>query len=105
MNYKYKVKDKFNNVEDLLKGVMTIYPSTRYNDTLLYLRSIKMLGVKKLEDAERCDLSVISVHKTRQRIQNVDGEFLPPDNVIEARNEKSEQMRLDYIDHKKGVRK
>jgi len=104
MAKEFRVRDKFKGVEDLIKGVMMLHPSTRSSDTLLYLKSLKMLGVRKLEEAERCDLSIISVHKTRQRIQNVDREYLPPDNVVKARNEKSEQMRLDYIDHKRGNR-
>lgn len=84
---------EFKTTKNLIMAVMTDYPETRNSDTLLYLKCCSILGAITIEDAEKLDLSIISVHKMRQYIQNRDGLLLPSKEVQEVRKKRAEDAR------------
>lgn len=87
------VTTEMNTVKDLVSHVLCNHPQTRNNDTLLYLECCKVLGAKNINDMVEMNLSIISVHKIRQQIQNKDKMFLPDENVKEVRKVRKYQIR------------
>jgi hypothetical protein len=66
---------------------------TRNSDTKLYIQCARELGAKTLDDLERIPLSIVSVHKARQPIQNKLGLFKPSKDVEDKRLEKQMEMK------------
>jgi hypothetical protein len=87
-------KSELNSVKKLVLHVLENYPETRDSDTKLYIQCVKELGATTLDDLERINLSIVSVHKVRQPIQNKLGLFKPTKKV----KEKREQLQLEFKD-------
>lgn len=87
------VEVELNTVKDLVLYVLGSIPATRSNDTLLYLECCKTLGATSMEDLQDLNLSIISVHKMRQFIQNKDKMYMPDDNAKEVRKKRSHEVR------------
>lgn len=80
-------------VKDLVESVLKDNIETRANDTLLYMECVKKLGAKTLEDVEEINLSIISVHKMRQIIQNKHNMYLPEKEVVKNRLSSAKEIR------------
>lgn len=87
------VKQEFDNVKNLVTYVLENYPITRSNDTLLYLECCKVKGCRTIDDIKDINLSIISVHKIRQKIQNKEGLYLPDNPVINNRKNRAEEVK------------
>lgn len=90
------VAAEFNTLKYFLINVMEKYPSTRDSDTRLFVQCCKELGAKSLDDIERLGLNVVSIHKTRQMIQNKLGLCRPSEQVKEVRNKRNFEIK-DYM--------
>jgi hypothetical protein len=86
-------KSELNSVKKLVLRVLEHYPETRNSDNKLYIQCAKELGAKLIDDMGTIGLSIISVHKARQRIQNKDLLFLPDKEVVEARYERQLEFK------------
>jgi hypothetical protein len=91
-------KTELNSVKKLVLRVLEEYPETRNSDNKLYIQCAKMLGAKTVDDLDKIRLSIVSLHKCRQRIQNRDGLFLPTEDVKQARVERQLEFRDWMID-------
>lgn len=87
---------KFGNIKELVCYVLGHYPYTRNDDTALYAQCCRELGAKTIDDIERIGLSIISVHKNRQKIQNQERRFLPSKEVQEARKRRAKEIRKNF---------
>ncbi|MEC1725871.1 hypothetical protein P9E34_14225 [Schinkia azotoformans] len=87
------VTSEFNTLKDFLIDIMTRFPETRDSDTQLYIRSCRELGAKSLDDIERINLSIVSLHKTRQLITNKLGLCKPSEQVTEGRSKRNFDIR------------
>ena len=94
-------KQELNTVKELVLHILKTKPKTRNSDTLLYLEACKHIGAKTIDDIERIGLSIISVHKIRQVIQNKEGLYLPDKKVKEERSRRKLEVR-DYMKKLKG---
>jgi hypothetical protein len=81
-------KSELNSVKKLVLRVLEEYPETRNSDNKLYIQCAKELGAKTVDDLDKIRLSIVSLLKCRQRIQNRDGMFLPTEDVKQARVER-----------------
>lgn len=97
------VANEFNTLRDFLIEIMNEYPETRNNDTLLYTTCCKKLGCNSINDIEELGLSVISIHKTRQLIQNKLGFCQPSDKVKELRNQRKFDIKQYMGKVKKAI--
>ncbi|TVX85988.1 hypothetical protein [Paenibacillus agilis] len=88
-----KIENELNTVKDLVLHVLSCNPETRSNDTLLYLECCKVLGATDMTDLESLNLSIVSVHKMRQVIQNKDKQFMPDEEAIQVRKRRSREVR------------
>jgi hypothetical protein len=86
-------KSELNSVKKLVLRVLEQYPETRNSDNKLYIQCAKELGAKTIDDMDTIGLSIISVHKCRQRIQNKDLMHLPTKEVAEARYERQMEFK------------
>jgi hypothetical protein len=86
-------KSELNSVKKLVLRVLENYPETRNSDNKLYIQCAKELGAKSIDDMDTIGLSIISVHKARQRIQNKDFMYLPTKEVAEARYERQLEFK------------
>jgi hypothetical protein len=87
------VDKEFNSLKDFVESVLERYPETRNSDTLLYTQCCRELGAKTIEDINKINLNVISIHKIRQVIQNKEGKYLPDEKVKEMRNKRKWDIR------------
>jgi hypothetical protein len=93
-----KTKSELNTVKSLVMSVLRDCPETRNNDNKLYVQCAKRLGAVTVDDIEKIGLSIISVHKVRQKIQNGDGLYLPTEDVKQARVERQLSFKEWMID-------
>lgn len=71
------ISKEFRSYRDLIQKIMEEKPETRENDTLLYLECCRRLGAETVDEMRALGLNIITVHKTRQRLQNVEKRLLP----------------------------
>lgn len=90
------VTSEFNTLKDFLINIMEKYPSTRDSDTRLFVQACRELGASSLDDIETLGLNVVSIHKTRQMIQNKLGLCRPSEYVTEVRNKRNFDIK-DYM--------
>lgn len=90
------VTTELNTIKDLVYHVLANNPDTRSNDTKLYVQCCKELGAKTLDDINRIGLSIISVHKIRQVVQNKENLYLPDENVTKVRKQRALEIK-DYM--------
>lgn len=90
------VTKEFNSTKDLVSSVLEKYPKTRNSDTALFIQCCKELGATRLEDLDSIGLNIITIHKTRQVIQNKEGLYLPDGKVAVTRENRSQEIR-DYM--------
>lgn len=90
------VKLKFDSYKELVKFVMSEKEETRSNDTLLFLYCCVYLGAKTIKDMKKLNLNIITIHKTRQIIQNKEGLYRPTEAVQWIREERDGAVR-DYM--------
>lgn len=86
------VVKEFNSVKDLVIKVLQDKPQTRNSDTLLYLECCRELNATDIDSMERLALNVVTIHKLRQKL-NREGLYLPNDNVMAARKNRSKDVR------------
>ncbi|OME54091.1 hypothetical protein BSK59_16045 [Paenibacillus odorifer] len=84
---------ELNTIKELVLHILKTNPETRSNDTLLYLECCKYLGATSLEDLSDLNLSIISVHKMRQSIQNKDKMFMPNEEALQNRKRRGYEIR------------
>ena len=87
------VKQEFGTIKEMLYSVMTKHPETRSDDTLLYVKCCEEMGAKNLSDLPKMGISIISVHKMRQVIQNKEKKFLPMQSVVHGRKLRNGEVR------------
>lgn len=90
------VKKEFDTVKELVLYILENYPETRNSDNKLYLQCCKYLGAKTIDDLEKINLSIVTTHKIRQKIQNRDGLFRANKDVEEIRFERAREIK-DYM--------
>lgn len=95
------VTNELNTVKQLVLHVLKNHPETRDSDNLLYLHCCEYLGAKTINDLKKLNLSIISVHKIRQVIQNKEGLYKPSEDVKEIR----EQRRIEIKDYMSRLKK
>lgn len=78
--------DELNTVKELVEDVLAKDVLSRGNDTRLYVECCKELGCETIDDIESINLSIISVHKLRQAIQNKEGNYKPSEEVLANRS-------------------
>ena len=88
-----KIKEEFGTVKKLVMVTLRDYPETRNNDTVLLCQICDTLGIAKISELRKSGISIISVHKTRQYIQNRDLLFRPTKEVLEFREERAEVIK------------
>lgn len=88
--------EELNSTKELVEFVLDKYPETRHSDTMLYLQCGKLLGAKNINDLERLNLNIISIHKARQVIQNKENKFLPTEDVLKIRQQRAKSVK-DYM--------
>jgi hypothetical protein len=86
-------KSELNSVTKLVMRVLEQYPETRNSDNKLYIQCAKELGAETIDDLMKIKLNLISLHKTRQRIQNKLGLFVPTEDVKHARVERQLEFK------------
>lgn len=87
------VSAELNSVKTLVTSVLADNPETRSNDTKLYLECCRKLGATTFNDIYEMGLSIISVHKARQVVQNKEKMYLPEPEVTENRKHRCEDVR------------
>lgn len=85
-----------NTIRELVEHILKTKPHTRNSDTQLYIEACKYMGAKTIADMEKLNLSIISIHKIRQVIQNKDGLYLADEEVTKERNKKRLEIK-DYM--------
>ncbi|GLI82567.1 hypothetical protein ANABIO32_02540 [Rossellomorea marisflavi] len=90
------VKQEFGKVTNLVSQVLENHPETRTSDNKLYIKCAQYLGAETLSDLENTDLSIISLHKCRQKL-NREGKFLPPQDVLELRRKRGGEVKKYMI--------
>lgn len=90
------IQAEFSNVRDLVLHILEHNPNTRSNDTLLYLEACKYLGAKSIDDLIKLNLSIISIHKVRQVVQNKEGLFQPNEEIKKLRQTRRIAIK-DYM--------
>ncbi|MEH7346014.1 hypothetical protein V7122_19410 [Bacillus sp. JJ1532] len=86
------IKKEFKKVTDLISKVLSEKTYTRNSDTALYLECCRELGATDIATMMDLNLNVISVHKTRQKL-NREGLFLPSDEVQNVRKQRQKVIR------------
>lgn len=90
------IDNEFNSLKDFIISVLEKHPETRNSDTALYVECCKELGAKTIDDINSLNLNIVSVHKTRQLIQNKFGLYPADETVKEFRNKRKWDIR-EYI--------
>lgn len=96
-------KREMKTVKDLITYILKTQPHTRNSDTQLYIEACKHLGVKDLDDMSKLGLSIISVHKARQVIQNKEGLYQADEKVLKERGRRRYEIK-DYMKQFKNRR-
>lgn len=91
-----QVETELMTVKELVEKVLSRDIESRSNDTKLYLRCCEELGCKTMNDIEKLNLSIITVHKIRQVVQNKDGHYKPSKEVLDNR-EKRRTTIAEYM--------
>jgi hypothetical protein len=87
-------KTELNSVKKLVLSVLEEFPETRNSDNKLYIQCAKKLGAVYIDDMDKIGLNIISLHKTRQHIQNKLHLYEADKEVQETRAER----QLDFRD-------
>lgn len=95
MNSQNCVSD-FKNVRDMVRYILKNYKETRSNDTKLFIKVCEMHNLKTCKDIYNSDISIITIHKARQIIQNKEKLFLPDECVYEERQKMSKILKNYY---------
>lgn len=93
---KEDIANELDTVKQLVTRVLSENKATRNNETLLYLECCRKLGAKSIDDIEKMNLSIITVHKMRQVIQNKDGLFKSDVEVRKQRANRATKIK-DYM--------
>ena len=87
------ITKELNTVKDLVVSVLEDYPQARNSDTYLYEKCCERLGAKYISDISKIGLSVISVHKIRQVVQNKDKMYMPTEDAKKKRKVREVEIR------------
>ena len=87
------IETEFKKIIDLITHILERHPETRDSDTLLYIKCCEYLGANTIDDLKKLNLNLISVHKTRQHVQNKLGMFRPSKEIQEHRAKRSVEIR------------
>lgn len=96
------VRQEFGTIKQMLYTVLAKYPETRSDDTLLYVKCCEEMGAKTLADLPKMGISIISVHKMRQVIQNKENKFLPENRVLQYRSQRDAEVKSFLQDDKES---
>lgn len=91
------VTQEFKTIRDFILYVLEHKPSTRNCDNELYAECAKMLGAKSIDDMNSIGLSIVSVHKERQIIQNKLHMFEADEEVKRKRKQRQKEFRVYYL--------
>jgi hypothetical protein len=86
-------KQEFKTTTELVKYILEHYPETRNSDNKLYIKCAQYKGAKTLSDLENIKLSIITVHKCRQKIQNRNGLFKATEDTQQIRKERAKEVK------------
>jgi len=87
------ITSELDTIKELVISVLAENANTRSNETLLYLECCKKLGAKTMDDLQKMNLSIITVHKLRQVIQNKDGLFRSEEKVRKHRVNRASKIK------------
>lgn len=87
------VVKEFKSTKQLILHVLEHHPETRNSDNKLFIQCAKYLGAETLDDVNKINLNMITVHKVRQIIQNKDGLFKADKEVHQTRSERESEIR------------
>ena len=90
------VQKEFGTLKEIVKDVMRRHPDTRNSDNVLYFTILQEMGADTLEEAKYLNVNLISIHKTRQIIQNKEGLFPPTEDIKQIRAKRNSEIR-DYM--------
>lgn len=88
-----RIKEEFGSMKALIMKALRDYPETRNNDTVLLCKICDMVGISRISELRKSKISIISVHKMRQVVQNKDGLYKPVKEVQEMRDEREGALR------------
>jgi len=92
-----EVSKEMKTVRELIMHVLKNYPDTRNCDNKLYVQCAKLLGAQSIDDMTKIGLSIVSVHKQRQIIQNKLHMFKADEEVIKMRKQRQKEMKIYYL--------
>jgi len=84
---------EFTGLKGLIMDVLKECPNTRNSDTLLYVECSRRMGAKSLDDLVNIGLNMVSVHKTRQIVQNKLGLYPPLEEVLDVRKQRKVEIQ------------
>jgi len=87
------IKQELNSIKELVEYTLEYYPETRNSDNELYFKCCEVLGVNNIDKVKKLNLSIISIHKIRQHIQNKEKRFLPTEDIRKHRKRRSIHFR------------
>ena len=88
-----KIKEEFGSVKALVMKILRDFPETRNSDNVLLCQICETLGMTKISELRDSPINIISIHKTRQRVQNTLGLYQAPKEVQELREERAEVIK------------
>jgi hypothetical protein len=85
---------------DLVLYVLENYEDTRSNDNKLLCKICELMGIEKVKDLYSSNISIITIHKARQKIQNKLGLFNPDESVMSERRKISNRLKKEIFNNK-----
>jgi hypothetical protein len=93
---KNSLVNKYGGVKKLVTDVMKECLKARYDDTYLYLKCCEKLGATEADEMYSTGISIISVHKLRQVIQNKQNKLKPAAINIDVRMNADKEFKKNY---------
>lgn len=74
-------------ISELTEKILQDDPRTRYSDKWLQVQVLNSLGFEMTEKQMEIwrDISLESIRRTRAKLQNVDGKYLPDPEIVKER--------------------
>lgn len=96
-----KIRNEYGSIKRLVETSLEQQPELRdLDDTKLYFAILRRLGIKTLSQAELANVSIVTVHKTRQIIQNKERKLQASENTKEIREEKNNVCKIIHSEYK-----
>lgn len=82
---------------DLVMYVLENYEDSRSSDNKLLCKICELMGIEKVKDLYDSNISIITIHKARQKIQNKLGMFNPDESVMSERRRISNRLKKEVF--------